>query len=53
MKQKAQKMKLKKMEGRNSQLKRIARESHKTLMMYAKTSNVLGQFAQDLKETTR
>ena len=51
--QRAEVMRVKKAEHRNSQLKRIERESRQTLMKYAKTSNVLEQFAQNLKEQTR
>ena len=38
---------------RNSHLKKISKESHKTLMMYAKKTNVLAQFEKQLKEDTR
>ena len=32
-------------------MKKITEESRKTLMMYAKTSNVLEQFAKELRGT--
>ena len=38
---------------RDSQLNRIAKESRKTLMMYAKNRNVLEMIEKDLKENTR
>ncbi len=50
---KAHQLKIKRARRRNSQLKKIAKESRKTLMMYSKQTNVLEQFAQELKETTR
>ena len=50
---KAAENKTKKAGIRKTQLRKIARESRKTLMMYDKTNNVLEKFQEDLKMMTR